>query len=80
MTRFKRLTINGLKYIYSFNTLDGEGTFSINSADFSLQLIEKKCYLENQEMDQDNLNKILFIGKKKIIENNFPESCIYATH
>lgn len=80
MTRFKKLTINGSKNIYSFKTLDGEGTFSIDSDDFSLQLIEKKCYLENQEMDQDNLNKILFFGKKKIIENKFPERCIYATH
>ena len=80
MTRFKKLTINGSKNIYSFKTLDGEGTFSIDSDYFSLQLIEKKCYLENQEMDQDNLNKILFFGKKKIIENKFPERCIYATH
>ena len=80
MTIFKKLTINGSKNIYSFKTLDGEGTFSIDSDDFSLQLIEKKCYLENQEMDQDNLNKILFFGKKKIIENKFPERCIYATH
>ena len=80
MTKYKRLTKNGSKIIYSFETLDGTGTFSIDENDFSVTLLTTKCYLKNKEMDEKTLKKVLYYGAKKIKELNFPENCIYATH
>ena len=80
MTKFKRLTSNGSKYIYSFDTLDRTGEFSIDKADGSLKLLNTKCRLSDKKLDEKALGYILYIGKEKIIESNFPETCIYATH
>ncbi|MBP5603641.1 MAG: hypothetical protein J6X78_13040 [Treponema sp.] len=80
MTKYKLLTSNGSKIIYNFDTLDGTGTFSIDKKDNSIELLSTECYLKNRKMNKENLDHILFVGKKKIVEMNFPESCVYATH
>jgi hypothetical protein len=80
MTKYKLLTSNGSKNIYNFDTIDGTGTFSIDKKDNSIELLSTECYLKNRKMNKENLDRILYIGKSKIIENNFPDSCIYATH
>ena len=54
--------------------------FSIDKKDNSIELLSTECYLKNRKMNKENLDRILYIGKSKIIENNFPDSCIYATH
>ena len=78
MTKYKLLTSSGSKNIYKFETLDG--TFSIDTKDNTVELLSSECYLKNRKMNKENLDYILFVGKKKIIEMNFPESFVYTTH
>ena len=80
MTKYKLLTSSDSKNIYRFDTLDGTGTFSIDKKDNTVELLSSECYLKNRKMNKENLDYILFVGKKKIIEMNFPESFVYATH
>ena len=80
MTKFKLLSTTCSRYIYSFITLDGTGMFSISKADNSLKLLKTSCFLPKSKMSKKNLEQILFYGRRKILENNFPDSCIYATH
>ena len=80
MTKYKLLTSSGSKNIYRFDTLDGTGTFSIDKKDNTVELLSSECYLKNRKMNKENLDYILFVGKKRIIEMNFPESFVYATH
>lgn len=78
--RFKLLTNKESKSIYSFDAIDGTGTFAINKKDGAIELLNHKCRLPEHELDKKTLDHILYIGKRKILENNFPDQCIYATH
>lgn len=80
MTKFELLSTTCSRYIYSFITLDGIGMFSISKSDKSLKLLKTECFLPNHKMNEKNLEQILFYGRKKILDNNFPDRCIYATH
>lgn len=80
MMKFKLLTNNDSKNIYSFDAIDGEGTFSIDRQDNTIELLSSECRLPGHQLDEKTIAQILYIGKKKILELNYPDSCIYATH
>ena len=80
MTKYKLLTKKGSLNTYNFDTIDGEGKFSIDSLSGKFSLLETKSFLKGREMNKKNLDYILQIGAEKIIEQNFPESLVYATH
>ena len=77
MIEFKLILKEESKIYYKFSAVGLNGEFVIDSKTSKISFIEVDGFLKDNEKEKSDL---LYIAKKKIIENNFPESCIYATH
>ena len=77
MITFKLVSKNGSKLYYKVSGVEMVGTIWINKETFELGVEEVTGIYQPTEKD---IQHIFYIAKKKLVEMNFPDSCIYATH
>lgn len=76
MIRFKRLSKNSLKIIYSFLWLSiEEGTIEIDTNTTKCTLLTSPDWMNERDKE-----KILYISSKHLKEYNYPQAYTYATH
>lgn len=74
---FKLVSKNGSKLYYKVAGVEMIGTIWIDKDSFEMGVSEVSGSHQPTEKDTQH---VFYIAKKKIIEMNFPESSIYATH
>ncbi len=79
MIIFKKMSPNDNTKIVNYE-FSGVGLWGVISVDRE----SKEAFYQKVDgiysFDLKEMNQILYIAKKKILESNFPERCIYATH
>ncbi len=76
MIRFKLLSKNSSKIIYSFLWLSSEeGTIEVDTNTTKCTLLTYPDWMNERDKE-----KILYISSKYLKEYHYPDSYIYATH
>ena len=77
MITFKLVSKNGSKLYYKVAGVEMTGIIWIDKETLESGVEEVTGIYQPTEKD---VQHVLYIAKKKLLEMNFPESCIYATH
>ncbi|MEE0132313.1 MAG: hypothetical protein U0I22_00735 [Treponema sp.] len=77
MIKFKLTSKNGSKYSYEFDTagLNGIFTVDINTSEVEFTKLDG-IFKDNDKAKKD----VLYAIYAKLKKENYPESCLYATH
>ncbi len=77
MIRFKLMLKNGSIYSYKFDTAGLNGVFTVDINTTEVEFTE----LDGIFKDNDKAKKdVLYAIYAKLKKENYPDSCLYATH